>query len=185
MDRRLASLFFGLLLWLSPGVSRASADFATLHLDTLVAAPVERVWQSYVSLNPNVRLARGTLHVDRIREGDQAYDPDTEWSGLKEGQRFEASLSLLGLAQPVDLELTRLDAPDRVVYRYGDRALVDGELRVTFTEVDRPEGGTATMVRHSVRYRGRNFFYQLIYPSVHRAIWVPFYSHLKAEMERG
>ncbi len=157
-----------------------------MGLEYVVHAPVDRVWKSFISLNPNVRMDPKVIHIDHLRVGDERTDPDQEWSGIQEGIVFEARLLKYVIPQALEVEFTRISpAEHEVEFRYTENAPSRGTQRVVFTERAGADGEPETLIRHEARYEGKNFIFHWLYPSTHHQVWDPFYRHLRREFERG
>lgn len=160
-----------------------SLRYQTTLKNYLVKAPVDQVWEKYLTISPrkawNGRTVKFGFLFSRLNNqfiyAENANDPIRVGSIIYVNLRLLKGLKNLGVA----FEVTRLDETDKTIcFCYLKNGISNGSQEIHFTEL---ENGY-TRISHLTRYRSRSSFRDKeLYPIFHNKFIGEFHENILSQ----
>jgi len=142
----------------------------------VVQAPLEKLWEVYVSINPLVAWETPRTHFGIVWDPASARRyraRDASIPSFCIGQIYILELLLTGFYRiPVAFEISRIDKTEHVIeFVYLKNNVSSGRQVLRFTESQDSEGRTFSLIEHTTWYRsGKTFRDKYLYAPFHDKI---------------
>lgn len=165
------------------------AEIDTYHIHSksfAVAADVEQVWNTYLSISPRETwrcrtVSFGCMYCKKSKAITYAKD---EYGGLREGQVLFLNVGLFGglVNIAVAHQITRIDQREKFIeFSYIEGGETEGSQRLTFSRT--PDGSTE--IEHKTTYRGKRksaFREKTLYPILHGKVIAAFHRNVRQKV---